>query len=86
MKLIFDRLRVFDKQRVLSVLDNYSYEVYLVHQLIILGPFTMMKITSRAWLNIVLILLSIALLAYLLKRLEKLAFKLMDRKWKAEAV
>ena len=86
MKLIFDRLRVFDKQRVLSVLDNYSYEVYLVHQLIILGPFTMMKITSRAWLNIVLILLSIALLAYFLKRLEMLAFKLIDRKWKAEAV
>ncbi len=36
--------------------DKYSYDVYLVHQFVILGPFSLMKFTNNIGLNIVLIM------------------------------
>jgi peptidoglycan/LPS O-acetylase OafA/YrhL len=36
--------------------DKYSYDVYLVHQFVILGPFSLMKFTHNIVLNIVLIM------------------------------
>lgn len=36
--------------------DKYSYDVYLVHQFVILGPFSLMKFTNNIGLNIVLII------------------------------
>lgn len=39
--------------------DMYSYDVYLVHQFVILGPFSLMEVTNNIGLNIVLILTTI---------------------------
>lgn len=36
--------------------DRYSYDIYLVHQFVILGPFSLMRLTNNMVINIVLIL------------------------------
>ncbi len=51
--------------------DNYSYEVYIVHQLFILSPFTILTLTSSKSLNIVIALLVILFSGYLLGLLNK---------------
>lgn len=40
--------------------DKYSYDIYLVHQFVILGPFSLMKFTNNIGLNIMLIIAIIA--------------------------
>jgi membrane-bound acyltransferase YfiQ involved in biofilm formation len=39
--------------------DQYSYDIYLVHQFLILGPFTMMELTAFRWVNVTLILVCV---------------------------
>ena len=73
MKTLFDRID-FSKHenvlRLLSITDKYSYETYLVHQFLILGPFSLMALTPILPLNIIVILIGIVLLALILKRME----------------
>lgn len=52
---------------LLKLSDRYSYEVYLVHQLFILSPFSLMAITPIKYLNWVLVVVAIVLLAVILK-------------------
>lgn len=40
---------------ILKVSDRYSYYVYLVHQIFILGPLSLMKLTSNIVINMVII-------------------------------
>lgn len=47
-------------------LDNISYEMYLVHQVIILGPLSLLKLTSKLWINLIIILILVILLSHLL--------------------
>ena len=51
--------------------DNYSYEVYIVHQLFILSPFTLLTLTSNAALNILIALIVIFFSGYLLGVVNK---------------
>ncbi len=46
-------------QKLCTYSDKYSYDVYLVHQFVILGPFSLMRCTNILWLNIVLIMVII---------------------------
>lgn len=73
MKSIFDKID-FSKHsriiRLLNITDKYSYETYLVHQFLILGPFSLMALTPILSLNIVIILIGIGILAWLLKKVE----------------
>ena len=41
---------------LLKHLDSVSYEVYLIHHPLILGPLSIMSLTSYVWLNILLLL------------------------------
>lgn len=54
---------------ILKFSDKYSYEIYLVHQFVILGPMSLMRITSRKYFNIAVILAIILILAVILKTL-----------------
>ena len=54
------------KCQILEWSDNYSYEVYIVHQLFILSPFTLLTLTSNLSINIVLTLLVILFSGYIL--------------------
>lgn len=56
--------------KMLDISDNYSYEWYLVHQFFILGPLSLMTITSIQGLNVVLIGLSIVCSSFIVKKIE----------------
>jgi peptidoglycan/LPS O-acetylase OafA/YrhL len=55
---------------ILSLSDQYSYEIYLVHQIFILGPFCLEKFTSYIVINIILICIVILALSALLKKIS----------------
>lgn len=46
--------------------DNHSYEVYLVHQLFILSPLTLMEITSHSYINITVAVIASLVAGWLL--------------------
>lgn len=79
MKFLFDRMTLERIEGFLSFTDKYSYEMYLVHHLIILGPFSLMSLTNVTALNIAIILVLTILLAWILKllsdKMQKLLFK-----------
>lgn len=54
------------KHGLLKHFDKISYEVYLIHHPLILGPLSLMFVTKVAWLNIVLMLLVVYLLSRVL--------------------
>lgn len=78
MKMVFDRI-VFGlkARRILNITDKYSYEVYLVHQFIILGPFSLMALTPFLSVNIIIIIIGILMLALVLERLETHIMKIV---------
>lgn len=49
---------------LLKWIDNISYEVYLVHHPLILGPLALLTITPYAGLNIIVVLITTIALAY----------------------
>ena len=51
--------------------DNYSYEVYIVHQLFILSPFTMLTLTPNIAINIIFTTIAIFICGYILGILNK---------------
>lgn len=62
-------------RRALDISDKYSYETYLVHQFLILGPFTLMALISNLTLNIFITFIGIGVLAWLVKRIEMVIMK-----------
>ena len=68
MKLIFDNARFTSAMRCfLDKTDDHSYECYLVHQFVILGPLSLMSITGILPVNIMIVLMAIVVLTILLK-------------------
>lgn len=52
---------------ILKASDKYSFDVYLIHQIFILGPFCMENITAYPFFNIILILTIVSILAFALQ-------------------
>lgn len=52
-------------QTISNTSDKLSYDVYLVHQIIILGPFSLMALTQSATINVLIILAIIVVSAVL---------------------
>ena len=76
LKELFDKYKFSQNMRqALDITDKYSYETYLVHQFLILGPFTLMALTSNLVLNIFIVLIGIGVLAWLVKRIEMVIMK-----------
>lgn len=81
MFLVFKKLLdkyQFDSQfeRLLDSADRYSYESYLIHQFLILGPFSLMGVTPIVGVNIGIILVGICFLALILKKCEGMFLRL----------
>lgn len=49
-------------------LDKYSYEIYIVHHIFILGPLSILNIKNKIFSTIIIILITMVA-AYLLKKL-----------------
>lgn len=57
--------------RFLDFVNRYSYDVYLCHYGIMLGPLTLLGLTDRAWLNVLVVLLLTAFFAVALHSLSE---------------
>lgn len=80
MLFIFERMQFGDSlKKFLDQCDHYSYEIYLVHQLVILGPFSLMALTPVLTVNIILILVVIAVLAIVLDLLSNRVNRLLTK-------
>ena len=79
LKKYFDDLEIPGTDLILNISDKYSYEVYLVHAMIILGPFSLISFTQVLAVNIILILGIVAILAWLLKILEGIILQLIEK-------
>ncbi len=53
--------------KAIKLLNNYSYEVYLIHHPFIIGPLSLIKITDNYFLNICIILSIVCILSILFK-------------------
>ena len=73
LKIVISRIQI-DKRftRTISFSDEYSYEIYLVHQILILSPFSLMEITPFKTVNIAAILIMSIALAYVVKRITQI--------------
>lgn len=72
MKFLFEKIQIGQAtKQLLDFADEYSYETYLVHQFLILGPFSLMSLTNAIMINIIIILFGIMLLSILLKIVER---------------
>ncbi len=80
LKRVLDRIQPNAQiRKLLNMTDEYSYEFYLVHQFLILGPFSLMAITPFIGLNILVILIGICIFAILLKKSEKLILRISNQ-------
>lgn len=64
---IWKYLRIKTIPRMIKKLDDYSYEIYLIHHPLILGPLSIMTFTENLVLNIAIILLITGIGAFGLK-------------------
>ena len=63
----------------LAVTDKYSYYIYIVHQLLILSPFSLMTLTNYMYLNWILVLLGVFSLAVVLKFISDRILLIVDK-------
>lgn len=86
LHLVFSRL--FDKktprslEMALGVSDRLSYDVYLVHQFMILGPMSLMAITEHQWLNVLIIIALVLVLSVAVNYLSNMIRRLFKSKAK----
>jgi peptidoglycan/LPS O-acetylase OafA/YrhL len=60
-----------DNRRLMKLLnwtDRYSYDVYIVHHVYILGPFSVMALLNNKFLNIIIVYVLIILTAFILNQ------------------
>lgn len=77
--LLYTILTKLDVQlpKCLQFVNNISYEVYLVHHILILGPFSLLFVTSSKTINILLILIITFVLSYALNQLMNLTKRIL---------
>lgn len=71
LKVIFEKVDLSKLRKLLKLSDTYSFEVYLVHQLLILGPFSLLALSEYSSVNILIMLIGVFILALLLKKADK---------------
>ena len=65
------------KYSIIKHFDSISYEVYLVHHPLILGPLSMLFLTPYVWLNILLFLFAVYILSRLLHHISSFSKSLL---------
>lgn len=79
LKAIFEKVDLSKFRKLLKLSDTYSFEVYLVHQLLILGPFSLLGLTGYSLFNILIMLLGVCVLAFVLKKADKVVEGIIGR-------
>lgn len=76
LMIVFKEIK---ESRILEYSDKYSYEIYLVHQLFILSPLTLLTTTNNITISAVLTLCAIFLSGYILNKLQHALLSLYRR-------
>lgn len=63
MMIVFRNVNRFS---LLDFSDKYSYDIYIVHQLLILSPFTLLTVTDSISLNILITAVTIIISGWIL--------------------
>ena len=71
---LYKVLHIGKMYSIARLLDNYSYEIYLVHHPLILGPLSLMQMTNNRAFNVVIILVITSVCAYALKKTVSLIY------------
>ncbi len=77
--IIYISLKNFRYHRILKISDKYSYYIYLVHQLFILSPFSLMAVTKATYLNWLFVLLGTFLSAIALHLVSNRILTAVDK-------
>lgn len=64
----------------LDLSDKYSYYIYIVHQLFILSPFSLMEATTIMFVNWLIVLITIVISAIILKYISDKVTSFMNKK------
>lgn len=70
--LLMIMLRNIKTSMALEYSDNNSYEIYLVHQLFILSPLTLLSISSNIFINVLLCITVIVITGTILHNINKI--------------
>ena len=76
---LFQMFSNVKENAVLSMVDKYSYYIYIVHQVFILGPFTLLLATEYAPINWILTLIVIIISAVVLKLFSDKVSDILDK-------
>ena len=68
-------VKIKNKKMILDLSDKYSFYIYLVHQLFILSPFTLLTATPYMILNWFITIIAILISAIILKFISQIADK-----------
>ena len=72
-------LKKMKNNKIFSISDEYSYHIYIVHQLLILSPFALMAVTTNMYLNWCITLGGIGILAIVLKFISDKVTKIISK-------
>ena len=76
--LTFFEKRKIKSNKLIDWLDNYSYYIYLVHQIFILNTFSLLRITDFLILNIAIIIFLIIIASVILERITHIINKKLE--------
>lgn len=76
MYIIFDYIKTIKINKILVFSDKYSYSIYLVHQIFILGTYSLLFISSNLFLNISVIIFITIISGILLHSFTNLIIKI----------
>lgn len=80
MYSIFNKIdKRFINRRIIDCMDRYSFEIYIVHQIYILGRFSLMNLTDSLWINITIVVIAIIISALALKLITNFIMKVISQ-------
>jgi surface polysaccharide O-acyltransferase-like enzyme len=80
MYSIFNNIdKRFINGRIIDCMDRYSFEIYIVHHIYILGRFSLMNLTNSLWINIIIVVIAIMISAFALKHITNFIMKVISQ-------
>lgn len=77
---LLSKVKELKVPKFVSFLDKYSYQVFIVHFIIMCGPFSMAHITPNIGTNIIIMLMVTVVATYLFVKVMNLINKMLEKK------
>lgn len=83
--MFMSHLKLKTVPKIVDVFDKYSFHIFLVHYIFVVGPFSMAHITPYVFVNVMSIIVATIVATFLFVKLSDLANKLVfDKIWKVK--